>query len=238
MYHSTYSVLIFITPGREFFIILVKMNIHKLDFLIAMYITCIAISELMGAKTFPLFMVANFPFHASVGIFVVPIIYSINDTITEVFGKKRAQSVVWSGLIMVGVLLVFSLLATHLPASQIFLSSEKAYEQVFAVSARIAGASLTAFAFAQFLDVLIFTRLRQQFGKRQLWFRTNASNFISEFFDTALFIKLAFYAFDKPVSVNLIFLCSLILPYWLLKCFMSIAETPLVYFGVKWLRSR
>ena len=48
---------------------------------------------------------------------------------------------------------------------------------------------------------------------------------------------LAFYAFDKPFAGNITFLWSLILPYWLLKCFMSIIETPLVYIGVKWLKS-
>jgi uncharacterized integral membrane protein (TIGR00697 family) len=214
------------------------LKIQKLDFLISLYICCIAISELMGAKTFPLFTIGNFPIHASVGIFVVPLIYSINDTITEVFGKEKAQSIVRSGLVMVFFLLLFSLLATHLPPSKRFLPSEKAYEMIFTVSARIAAASLTAFAIAEFLDVFIFIKIRQKFGKKALWLRTNIANFISEFFDTALFITLAFYSLDKPFANNLAFLISLILPYWLLKCGMSIIETPLVYLGVKWLKGK
>ena len=47
---------------------------------------------------------------------------------------------------------------------------------------------------------------------------------------------LAFYALDKGLGNNVSFLFSLILPYWLLKCTMSIIETPLVYAGVRWLK--
>jgi uncharacterized PurR-regulated membrane protein YhhQ (DUF165 family) len=49
-------------------------------------------------------------------------------------------------------------------------------------------------------------------------------------------MTLAFYAFDRSLGSNFAFLTSLILPYWLLKCFMSVLETPFVYVGVKWLR--
>lgn len=211
-------------------------KIQKLDFLISLYICCIAISELMGAKTFPLFHAGKFFLNASVGIFVVPLIYSINDIIAEVFGKEKAQSMVRSGLFMILFLLLFSIFATHLPPSKRFMPSERAYEMIFSVSARIAAASLTAFAVAEFLDVFVFIKLRQKFGKKALWLRTNIANFISEFFDTTLFITLAFYAFDKPFGSNVPFLISLIIPYWLLKCFMSVLETPLVYLGVTWLK--
>jgi len=55
--------------------------------------------------------------------------------------------------------------------------------------------------------------------------------------DTVIFMFLAFYAFNLPFGANLSFLIGIILPYWLLKCFMSIIETPLVYLGVNWLKS-
>jgi uncharacterized integral membrane protein (TIGR00697 family) len=212
------------------------LKIQKLDFLISLYIACIAVSELMSAKTFPLFTISGFSVHASIGIFVVPVIYTINDIMTEVFGKARAQSLVRSGLLMVLFFLLFSILATSLPPSVIFAHSENAYESVFSVSARIAASSLVAFAIGEFLDVIIFTKIRQKLGKKSLWLRTNASNFISEFFDTALFLTLAFYAPQLPVMANISFLLSLILPYWLLKCIMSVIETPFVYLGAKWLK--
>lgn len=219
------------------FAMIKKLNIEHLDLLLALYITCIAISELMGAKTFPIITIGTFHLSASVAIFVVPLVYSVNDIITEVFGKPRAQSVVRSGLFMVALLMLFSLLATALPATPRFAAQNGAYQTIFGLSIRIAAASLTAFAIGEFTDVLIFARLRARLGSKNLWIRTNISNFVSQFLDTTIFMFLAFYALNVPFLSNVTFLFGLILPYWLLKCFMSVIETPLVYLGVKWLKN-
>ena len=211
-------------------------KIEKFDLLVSVYIFCIAVSELMGAKTFPLANLFGYQLNASVAIFLLPLIFSINDVITEVHGKERTRSVIRSGLIVIFLILLFSLFAINLPPSGRFQSSESAYDKVFGLSARIAASSLTAFALAEFLDVIIFVKIRQRLGKKALWLRNNASNFVAQFIDTSVFMSLAFYAIDKSFNNNLTFLSSLILPYWLLKCFMSIIETPLVYLGVKWLK--
>lgn len=213
-----------------------SLNIQKFDFLSAFYITCVMISELMGAKTFPVTSIGSFHLNATVVIFVLPFIYAANDIIVEVYGKTRAQSIVRSSLFMIFFLLLFSLLATHLPASKRFLTTEPAYGTIFGISARFSAASLIAFAISEFSDVLIFAKLRQKFGKKNLWLRTNISNFASEFLDTAIFMTLAFYAFNMSFVGNFTFIAGIALPYWLLRCFMSIIETPLVYVGVKWLR--
>src|SRR5258708_37311091 len=89
-------------------------RIQKLDFLIAFYVTCVMISELMGSKTFSIATLGSFPLHATVVIFVLPFIYAANDTIVEVFGKERGQSVVRSSLLMIFFLLLFSVLASSL----------------------------------------------------------------------------------------------------------------------------
>lgn len=212
------------------------LKIQKLDLLISIYIFCIAVAELMGAKTFPLITIGSFKLNASVAIFVVPLIFTINDMITEVYGKERTRSIIRSGLIVVALLLVTSLLFTALPPSPRFQGMESAYDAVFTYSARIAAASLTAFALAEFLDVYIFAKVRERLGKKALWLRTNLSNFGSQLVDTIVFMTLAFYAFDQTVASNFSFLVSLIIPYWLLKCFMSVIETPFVYLGVKWLK--
>lgn len=213
-----------------------NLQIQRFDFLLALYITCVAISELMGAKTFPIATIGTFHLSASVAIFVVPLIYSVNDVITEVFGKDRARSIVRSGLFMVALLMVFAAFATWLPATPRFSKLNPAYVSIFGLSVRIAASSLTAFAVGEFLDVLIFARLRAKFGAKKLWLRTNVSNFVSQFLDTTLFMFLAFYSLNLPFAANFSFLFGLILPYWLLKCFMSVIETPLVYLGVRWLK--
>jgi hypothetical protein len=191
----------------------------------------------MGAKTFPIAKLGSFPLHATVVIFILPFIYAANDIIVEVYGKARAQSIVRSSLFMIFFLLIFSLLATNLPADKRFLPIDPAYRTIFGISARFSAASLIAFAISEFSDVYIFSKMREKFGKKNLWLRTNVSNFVSEFFDTAIFMTLAFYSFNEPAIANFAFIATLAIPYWLLRCFMSIIETPLVYLGVRWLKT-
>lgn len=212
-----------------------KLAIQKMDFIIAVYIFCVVAAEIMGSKTFSLDIG---PIHLSptVAIFFVPFIYSLNDIITEVYGKERTRSVIRSGLIIIGLILITSVIVTLLPASKRFMESEAAYDHIFGKSARIAFASLTAFAIAEFLDVFIFAKVRQKLGKNKLWLRTNISNFASQFIDTVIFMTLAFYALNDPLGENIVHLWAIVLPYWLLKCAMSVIETPLVYLGVKWLK--
>lgn len=213
------------------------MKIVKWDLLISLYIFCIAVSETMGSKTFPLISLPFLKLNASVAIFTIPLLFTINDVITEVYGAERARSVIRSGLIVVALIFLFSLLAISLPPSMRFQETESAYDTVFAKSARISAASLVAFAIAEFMDVFVFMKIRKRFGKKALWFRNNVSNFSSQFLDTIIFMTLAFYALDESLSSNFAFLASLIIPYWILKCSMSVLETPLVYLGVKWLKS-
>ncbi|MFZ2025993.1 MAG: queuosine precursor transporter [Microgenomates group bacterium] len=212
------------------------LSINKMDFLVSLYIFCIVSAEMMGGKTFPLFDTSFIKLNASVTIFLIPLIFSINDVITEVYGPERTRSVIRSGFIIILLLFLFSLFATALPPSLRFEKSETAYDLIFKQGAKISFASLVAFAVADLMDVLIFIRIRKALGSKALWFRNNASNFLSQFLDTSLFMTLAFYDLNLSVHANGIFLGSLIIPYWLLKCTMSIIETPFVYLGINWLK--
>lgn len=213
------------------------LGIKKFDFLIALYIFLITSAELMGGKSFFIADLGFMKLNASVAIFLFPFIFTINDVVTEVYGAERTRSLIRSGLVMVALIIVLSFIFTALPPSTRFTPNEKAYDTIFGLSARIAASSLTAFALAEIFDVLVFTKMRKKFGKSKLWLRNNISNFSAQFIDTTIFMTLAFYSLGRPVSDNISFLVGLILPYWLLKCLMSVIETPLVYAGVRWLRN-
>lgn len=199
---------------------------YKLDLLLAIYITAIVTAELMGAKTFPLFF-----FNASVAIFTLPITFIINDVVIEVEGKARALNFMKSSFLILIFLALFNILAISLPPSTRFTVFEPAYQTIFAKSLRLTLASLVAFFLAERLDIYIFSKLRARLKSKGLWLRSNASNIVSLFFDTSIFMFLAFFEGD-----NAIFVWSLILPYWGLKCLFSMMETPLTYLVVNWLK--
>lgn len=213
-----------------------KYHFEKLDFLIAFYIFCLIAAETLGGKTFPVLNIGTFHLNASVSIFLIPLIFSVNDIITEVYGPEKTRGIIRLGLMMVALLFLFTAFAVALPPSARYAKTEPSYDVIFSQSARISLASLVAFAASDFLDVYVFSKIRKRFGKKALWFRNNASNIIAQLVDSTVFITLAFYVIGRPIGDNLVFLAGLIIPYWFLKCFMSVIETPLVYIGVKWLK--
>ena len=212
------------------------MKINRMDFLIWFYIFAIFASEVMWAKTFPLINIFWYQLNASVAIFLMPLIYSINDIIIEVYWKERMKQIIRLSIIIIIFIILVSIFFTSLPASSRFAELENSYDAIFWLSIRISIASLIAFSLADFLDVYIFSKLREKMKNTKLWLRTNISNIISTCFDTFIFYILAFYALEKNFLDNLSFIVSIWLPYWVLKCVMSILVTPLVYLWVKELK--
>ncbi|MDB5161211.1 MAG: hypothetical protein JWO96_591 [Candidatus Saccharibacteria bacterium] len=211
-------------------------NIRKMDLVVALYIFGVITAELMGSKTF---QVTNFSWlhlNASVAIFVLPLLFTMVDGVVEVYGRARARSLVYCGLIVITLLILYAALATHLTPSHRYAPSESAFDKIFHSTIRIASASLIAFAASELLDVIIFAKLRQKLKGKALWLRNNVTNFVAQLADSAVFLTLAFYATTRPLGDNVSFLWSLLLPYWLLRCALSIAETPLIYGFVWWLR--
>ena len=198
---------------------------QKTDLVLSLYIGALVCTELLGGKVFTVFGV-----NASVAIFIYPVTFTINDIVTEVFGKNRARSFVRSGFFVLLFLFAFVVLATILPPATGYQKYNIAYRTVLAQSLRIILASLISFWLSEQFDVVVFSKMKQWLGANKLWLRTNIANVLGELVDTSLFMFLAFY------TGNAIFIISLILPYWLVKCAMSILTTPVTYIGVSWLR--
>lgn len=212
------------------------LGIRKFDLIVALYIFGVITAELMGAKTFPLVQTDWLHLNATVAVFMMPLLFTMTDIVVEVHGRKRARSMVFAGLTVVALLIVYAWIATSLPPSARYAPTESAYDTVFKASIQIAVASIAAFAVAELLDVAIFSKLRAKMGKQGLWLRNNVSNFAAQLIDSTVFIVIAFYSFSQSISSNLSFMIGLIIPYWLIRCALSVAQTPLAYLGVWWLK--
>ena len=212
-------------------------TVFKSDILVALYVFCIITAELMGSKSFPLFKIFNFNLTGSVGMLLIPWIFSINDIFVEVFGLKRTKNLAKISILTVFLLILLASFAVILPPSTRYAPSNEAYKTIFSQSIRISIASLIAIAVSNFADIKIFWRLKQKLKKQGLWFRNNLSNILATLLDTVVFMTLAFYDPSHTFSSNLHFLIGLITPYWLLKVSMSVISTPFVYLGIKWLKT-
>ena len=209
---------------------------NKLDVMIGIYVFCIFAAEVMGAKTFPLFHIFGYQLNASVAIFLLPLVYSINDIIIEVYGKERMRQIMRMGMLIIVLIIVCSTFFTVLPPTARFAGMNDAYVAVFHMGIRMSIASLLAFVLSNMLDIYIFSHLRKMMKGGKLWLRTNISNIISTFFDTFIFLCIAFRSLNDSFGGNASFILSIGLPYWILKCVMSVVATPAVVYGVKVLK--
>jgi len=213
-------------------------GIRKFDLIVALYVFGIMVVELMGVKIMPIMTLGSLHLSTSVAIFALPLLFTLTDAVTEVYGQERTRSLIRLGLFIVLLQVAAAALFTSLPSARRFAWGDSAYNTIFGTSIRFGLASIAAFALAEFLDVAIFARLRERLGKRGLWLRNNVSNFLSQFVDVLVWTVIAFYSFGESLGGNFWFILGIIVPYWLVRCAMSLVETPIIYVAVRWLRGK
>ena len=201
---------------------------QKVQILLGIFVSAIVSANLLGTKIFEIFGVV-----ASVGIFMYPITFLVTDVVEDVFGKERVKGFVLVGFISVVLVMLFTTLSVLLPPASRYPFNEQ-YLTVFSPSIRIMIASLVAFLIAQYHDIWAFNFWKRKTKGRFLWLRNNASTIVSQFIDTTLFMFIAFYMVTPKYTVDFIF--ALIIPYYLLKVFIALCDTPFVYLGVWWLK--
>jgi uncharacterized integral membrane protein (TIGR00697 family) len=170
--------------------------------------------------------------HLSVGVFSFPLVFIMTDVIGEVYGKKLAKQFVLAGFISTALFIGYSLLSLAMPWSTDGLWAKEGYNLIFGVSARIAIASLVAFAIGEYQDVFTFFLFKKLFQDKYFWLRSNLSNIWSQFLDTVIFMLIAFLGvYELPVLI------SIIITWWLYKIFMGFLYTPLSYLAIKLLKN-
>lgn len=114
-----------------------------------------------------------------------PFTFLSTDLTVRIFGAQHARRIIFCAMLPG---LVFSYLLSIMSAA-----GGGASDGVFldSVAARIALASLAAYAAGQLLDIFVFNRLRQL---RQWWPAPAASTLLGNALDTLIFFALAFYA--------------------------------------------
>lgn len=203
--------------------------LRKLLIALAIYITALIGANTLGLKIMPFI----FGSHLSVGVFMFPIVFLMTDVVGEVYGKRVAKWFVLAGIVSTALYIVFNFLSVSMPWAEKGLWVKDSYEQVFGMSLRIAIASLVAFAVAEYQDVLSFFFFKKQFAKEGFWLRSTLSNLWSQFFDTVLFMVIAFYGVYETGL-----LISIIISWWLYKVLMGFLYTPLAYVGIRLLRDK
>ena len=95
-------------------------------------------------------------FIVSAGILPYPLTFLVTDLISELYGQKKANLVVFSGFVASMFVLLFLWLGGQFNAISSSIVNDEIYNSVFQNAWRIIAASMIAYLFAQFIDVRIF----------------------------------------------------------------------------------
>jgi len=188
------------------------------------------------------------PFIVFVGVLPYPLTFLCTDFISEFFGKKRANTVVWVGLLLnLWVIFILwiggvlpprpELLENGLPpledTSRVFFQIRK-----WTVSATVA--SMIAYLTAQFVDVHIFHFIRKRTRGKMLWLRNNGSTLTSQMVDSIAVITVTWFTARNAIQISpgeTIFhgLLILILSNYVFKMVAALIDTIPFYIGTRWL---
>ena len=163
-------------------------------------------------------------FIVSAGILPYPLTFLVTDLISELYGQKKANLVVFSGFIASMFVLLFLWLGGQFNAIPESLVSDETYNSVFRNAWRLIAASMIAYLFAQFVDVRIFHFWKRLTNGRHLWLRNNGSTIASQLVDTTLVICILFVGVWNSDQI-----LSAIIDGWIFKMLMALIDTPIIY---------
>ena len=163
-------------------------------------------------------------FIVSAGILPYPLTFLVTDLISELYGQKKANLVVFSGLIASFFVLIFLWLGGMFNAIPDSVVDDVTYNSVFRNAWRLIAASMVAYLVAQFIDVRIFHFWKRLTNGKHLWLRNNASTIASQLVDTTLVICILFIGVWSSSQIF-----SAIIDGWLFKMLMAFIDTPIIY---------
>jgi queuosine precursor transporter len=205
----------------------------------ALFITSLVVSNLIFQKffywyPFNLEIFGASLFEISVGILPYPITFLITDLISEIYGKKRANQVVVTGIFASVFSLLIILVADTVPAIENSPVNDTLFTKVFGQSVIAVFASMTAYLFAQFIDIQIYHFWKGLTKGKHLWLRNNFSTWFSQFIDTfSILTLLCSFGVLPWESFK-----GLLISGFLFKVMVAALDTPFLYLGVYLFRKR
>lgn len=159
-----------------------------------------------------------------------PISYIFGDVLTEVYGFRRARQVIWLGFACNLLAVIAIWLAGVLPAAS-FWQDQAAYDAILGFTWRLLAASFAGYLLGEFINSIILARLKLVTRGRWLWSRTITSTVVGQFFDTTVFVLIAFSGVIPNEELR-----TTVLHAWLVKVAYEVLATPLTYLVIDFLK--
>ncbi len=195
------------------------------------------------------------PLALAVGVLPYPLTFLCTDFISEFYGRKRANFVVWVGVLLNVLVITFLYLGdwaasvdpekqppwqvlnlatpVMLNTGQEVSGKVELFHFLYTCTRGAVLASMVAYAAAQFCDVYLFHFWKKLTAGKHLWLRNNGSTMVSQMVDSCAVILITFgaswYSGDMTVKTIL----ELIGGSYLFKLTVAAFDTIPFYIGVK-----
>lgn len=172
-----------------------------------------------------------------VGLLAFPFTFFVTDLISELFGRRKAQLLVWVGFGMNLFMLAIMTANYYLPNAAGVSGGVTLFDGVYGFMVGNTIGSMIAYLVAQTVDVQLFHFWKRLTKGRHLWLRNNASTMISQLVDSTAILSILYFAGNLGDSVTgpgALFV--LILNSYLFKFFSALLDTPACYAAVHYLR--
>lgn len=214
-----FSIMVINDPGK-------KRDAEVLFLILSgLFIAAVITGNLIFQKFFHWDFFGIYTFELSVGILPYPVTFLITDIVSEIYGRKRANRVVITGLFAALFMLLIIVVANDVPSTEWSPVNNNEFSGVFGLSFIAVLASVVAYLLAQLLDVRLFHFWKKLTKGKHLWLRNNASTFASQFVDTftVLFLLCSFGVVDWKLFGGLL------LNGFLFKVMFAALDTPVIY---------
>jgi len=189
------------------------------------------------------FLGVHIPMPLAVGVLPYPLTFLCTDFISELYGRRRANFVVYVGLLLNLWLVLILWLGGLLPGFDQPVPDEVGRLPLFFEIRHLAlgtvAASMLAYLAAQLCDVQLFHFWKRLTKGRHLWLRNNGSTLGSQMIDSFAVITVThFYSGSLPIDDSRSLwpqLWVFILTSYVFKAVAALADTLPFYLGVRWL---
>lgn len=195
-----------------------KINIYMI--LLSLYCVALVVSNIISNRTFE---IGQFILPSAVIVF--PIIYIVNDVLTECYGFKMASQAIWTAFGLNLMAVVFFNIAVNLPTTTDYSS----YNIVLGNTLKPLIASVLAYLVGSFVNAKIMDTLRNH---KSLMLRCVLSTLFGETIDATIFISVMFIG-----VMNFKIVCTMIITQAIVKTLYEIIVYPVTKKVIKMIKS-
>lgn len=213
----------------------------------AFFVANALIAECIGGKIFSLegvlgiapanltiFGQSGLSFNLTCGVLLWPLEFVITDIVNEYYGPKAVRRISITAVSLIAYAFIMFYLAMRIAPAAFWVGSkvdngvpsmQNAFEAIFGQGMWIILGSLVAFLVSQFIDVIVFHKIKKITGEKMPWLRATGSTVVSQLVDSFVVLVIAFKLGN---NWSWSFVMAVCVVNYMYKFAMAILLTPVI----------